>query len=478
MRNARLLLISFSLSSISVLTQPDAAHAQSSRTPAARVASPSSALRMQLRKQILQLAPKLRHGGDFPEGADSLALPMARLGDWDAARRLATKSWTRDNLNRWRAEQQALRHDYAAAASSAGLISDSGTYADSMLLIARQALEHGNAEAAQTSLLNAMRALEKAPDSAQIAYAAWLWGQYGDREAARRVLWQKAWPQALKENESERKKHATMPGWDRGNQWLVIEFASQLGFASDLVNKIKHRNNVRQLEILLSPRTRTDLRVLRRWVEDSEAVTPSHLMMLAYSAARLGMNEDARSLRDAARLQLAKLPAGANRERAIALFPQIMLAIQLGESHELKQLENEIATVYPKPSASVREDFSLMVPLFRTTNFAETQEPLPRMDVEASELDSASTAILEAPASSSQLIGLKLIAQIYGPRRNTNRLQQIAEATIRNIEVAAQLHEESQRKNAGSSWPNAPVEIAKALREAQPGRSRVFLMLC
>lgn len=425
-------------------------------------------LKMRLRAQILNLVPTLRHGGNFPEGADGLALPMAQLGDWDAAERLATQTGTRDGLHHWKSKQLAIGRQYAAAIPVAQRIKEAGTRADGLMLIARLALDNGEPEAARAPLLGAMRALETSPDSAQLAYAAWLWNQSGDGEAARRVLWQRALPRALKENEIEKqemeKQYPAMAPYRADNEAIVFDFASQMGWVSDIIAKSKPSDGPRLSWILSRARSRHDFQLLRQWLQTTTPA-PHNLMILAYAAARLGLKPEARELRDQARLGLQPLKTQP-RERVGALYLELVLAATLGEDDEVKRLENELKM--SQDGSPESEEWALLGPLLRLTNLEDLADA-PRLDVDAASLELAASEILAAPPSRSQLNGLKSLVQIDANRRNRARLASIAVATARNVERGAQQYQENRRQNRGSSWSNEPFEIAKILRQVQAG---------
>lgn len=437
----------------------------------------SSSLKMRLRGQILALVSPLRYGGSFPEGADVLALPMAQLGDWDAASRLATQQGTRDSLFRWRAEQLALRGDYAAAQVAAQKISDPGTRADGLLLIARLALDRGDWGASKAPLLAAMRELERAPDSPQLAYAAWLWGQRGDTAAARRVLWQKAYPRAQQESELAKKSQSQFSGFSSHNEPIVLSFASQLGLVSDIIEKTQPRNTPELSWILARARNRSEIERLRHWQEESKRPLSYEFLLLALSAARLGLTQEAQELRDQARGA-----AGHSPDDFHLKYLQLLLAVQLGEEAAVQRLQGELEGQQAQIKPAKRENVSLLVALWRLTNlnFLSAGDAVPRFDVDEKQLDFAAAVILAATPDDKPLSGLKTLALIEARRHNRERLAQIAAAVVRNIQSQARQYEAGQRKveegkAAWSSWSNEPVEIASILRGAQPGLEQPIL---
>ncbi|BCM88431.1 hypothetical protein IAD21_00262 [Abditibacteriota bacterium] len=493
MQIARVLAFLLLSKAIGSFVFPDVALAQSPlpqaqlpislRTHSPSSLAVSSSLRAKLRLQILHLVPRLRYGNAFPQGADSLALPMAQLGEWNTALRLATQSWTRDSLFAWRAQQIALQHRYGAAIPFAQQITDPKSRADSLLLIARLAVDNGDITEAKAPLLGAMRALDTSPDTAQLAYAAWLWGQSGDREAARRVLWQKAYPRALRENEHDRKVQEQQRGKANGpvgrigdakHESLVFDFASQLGLVADIVERLKAEDKPELSWILLRVDNRSDFELLRNWLQRSPMVASRDLLMLALTAARIGMTQQAHELRDQANLQVQALPLEAQGERMYALTIETMLAVELGEEDELHLLQVELQKASSNNAvhgARFRPvDIPLMVARWHIIEPGEPfDEPVARFDVANTDLESAADAIIASPPEENQLTPLKALAQIYGRRHNRDRLHQIAVATVRNIQRQAEQYEENARHRQGGSWSNQPIEIAKLLREAQPG---------
>lgn len=399
---------------------------------------------------------------------------MAQLGDWDAARRLATQASTRDSLQVWRAEQRALRGQTTSAMQSALTIGDAGTRADSLLLVARLAIERGEVEAARAPLLGAMRVLDRAPDAAQLAYAAWLWGQSGDRESARRVLWGKAYPRVLAQKEAQAKKGGKRNRPHDSDEGLVLAFAAQLGFFPDIVAKTKASREPGMGWILLRARNRGDIGLLRGWIENSPAASPDQLLLLAFAAAQLKLEPQARQLRDQARQRLQALPTSQLGLKARALYAEFLVDVQLNDTDALERLQSELQAVSPENAPEVGE-FPLIAALVHITVQGDSIESMPRFDVAEAQLDDAAAIILAAKPSRTQLTALEPLAQIEARRHKTERLRQIAEATARSVEQQSRDYAAARRNNGSSSWSGEPFIIARVLRDEAPGTEKVVL---
>ena len=447
----------------------DPAFSGSKGSPGASVSTPSSALKTSLRAQILELVPRLRHGESFGEGADVLALSMAQLGDLEAAWRLATRQWTRDSINVWRVEQLAFRREYAKAALLAQGIAHRGTRADSLLLIARLAFDRRDWDGGRPALRAAMQSLDKAPDSGQLSYAAWLWGQSGDHEAARRVLWKKAWPRALKEDELASKEQEPYRSRFPRNGGLVLDFASELGFLPDVLERQKSLSAPAMSWVVMRAHSSSDFNLLRRNLETTAKPAPHLIMTLAMAAARLGMTAEAHELRDRARLQVQNLPVDIRSERSAVLHMEMILASMLREDDEFDKAQSELEKANSNLSPIERDELTSVALLLRISSFGNANRFVPRFDVEPARLEATATAILAATPSRAQFEPLKILAQIYGRRRNLERLQQIAAVTARNVERQSQEYYENRAKGKGSWWEYGTTEIASLLREVQPG---------
>ena len=420
------------------------------------------ALEARLRAQILELSPLLTDNGNNPQDDDELALPMAQLGDAATANQLASTQLTRDGIAQWRAEQRAMRGEWSGASAQAASVRDAPVRADSFLVIARLAAEKRDFATARPALKSAMSALDKAPDAAQLSYAAWIWWRIGDVAASQRVFIEQAWPAAQKQDESDEKlfglKSTAFPA-SAGH--IVTQFAARCGLLRAVVQSVDPDKTLPTQWLLNNVNTSDDFQFLfdRAMKTETDGVG---LYTLAVVLAQHKRFDEARQVRERAQDLSAQSAPEANY--GYPSYLQLLLALELGEQESYATIARDWARRSQDKRAP--ENVALlpqMARIFRSddSDNYSNQYTLRRAATRA-EIDDYADAILASPTAINEQ-NLPVLLDYYA-QRDPARVRALAAAFSAKLAAKATEIEVGQASGESFSWNN-PASLVAQLRD-------------
>ena len=435
---------------------------------AAPIEAISASLQSRLRAQLLELAPQLSGNGTHPDADDSLALPLAQLGDLAAANRLASTPFTRDGIAQWRVEQRALRGDWSGASALAASVDYAPVRADCFLVIARLAADKRDFAAARAALLLAMNALDKAPDATQLAYAGWLWSRIGDRAASRRVLLDKAYPTAKRQDVQEQQEWEKLTGKPRNSRFVfskksnVVSFAARSGSIKELVESSGDAEIISNAQWFVSHlQTPGDLQFLYEQLLALPEVAPTTLYSFALRLASLGRTQQALQLRERARTMPDENPP-------FSAYLELLLAAELNDEATQTAIEQRWPTVLDQAEGDKRapDELRLWPQITRLFRFDFSDNLSDRLQLRADATPDAvasyTAQLLQQPLD----LGDATLPALFNhyARRDDEQLRLLTAAMVEAIEARSDQTSALRASGQSSSWNTSLATIAALLR--------------
>lgn len=451
-----------------------------------RVEAPSE-LRARLRIQALQLVPELRHRNSFLEGADELALPLAQLGDWNAALRLSTKPHTRDSLFHWRAIRLADAGKFNQSREFATQIRDIPTRADALMFAARRLIERGNWIGVGENGLELRLLLEAAaqtPRSDQLAYLGYLWNRAGGFSNAKQVFTRAA-QQARLDDATSAREHEQFfrdsktpvdkrPPAFRNYLTSVLRLSAHAGMLRQTAQSLRSDETDLLFSLMESARTADDLRFLRSFVDTSPAPWRSRLLSkLATAAAIQRQTVLARAWFDEVEIlwqtpvvDEASPPLASQHERAVEIFFFGIVLVDEALTARGEQLLREVAArATPSDRFFKLEEISVAASFFQLTGaFGTTPLAFSR-----AQLDELSAPVETAPPSDLKFRTLQTLAALYANQKQMSSVRRIAGEMLQTARaLAAEERARFQKKDTffDPYFPSAPrlMDVALWLR--------------
>lgn len=434
--------------------------------------------RQKLRAQILE---NVR--GQYNENTKGeLALPMAMLGDWDTALRLAKSDkynpYRLEELWHWRAMQLARAGKWQAVRDAAKNIHALPVRADALMYAARLAIGSGislpDEEAAPAelrSLLAESSALLRQSKAgvSQRSYNAYLWAMGGDHETAER-LFAEIYTNAKKLDDqflAERGKHSEEEQMRMGFNYPqtrdVLRFQAKCGH---LPAAMKHIDDVQSFDwewMVSDIRTPADYETALRSTEKMPVERKvNSMLVLCYVLTLKGDKKGALDLYNQAQEVVLQLPKSTPQDKNAyegVIYLSSIIAHFLGDPGMEVQAMSNLRSL-AEQSPEMRKDFTLddlkVWPHFLDLNPFPGARPV---SLAPEKLEQIARELKAATPCDLQFRSLEALAARYWLQKRTAPLLGVAQAMLKSARAMEAAETAKRKKETGMFnpyWPRSP----------------------
>lgn len=451
-----------------------------SQSPLPTPSPATSGVRQKLRAAILKIAAS--SDPQISNVRPDLALPMAQLGDWDAALRLLKDDMNapraRNELWHWRAYQLAHAAQWREVMPVAAHIGPLEMRADALLFAARTAIERGvllhqttaDSQTLETLLLKSAPLLAKKGSIEQKSYRAYLWARGGDLATAQRIF-ARVFTAAERADAHEievrqKQETAKTPQYSLRASFLsrhARNVLSMQAHAGLLLPALQHADQADDFLLgwwIAGARTHNELEALSRVVEKLPASRSiEHWFALSLKSSARGDTAQGRVWFERGQSLLAEIPLSDHKKQQNALMAFYAAQFLPDVALQKQVVENFRTAVEQAPAAA---KFMTVAEISALPALLELRDPQMIGEVRPlslAQLDALAEQLRIAPPSKIQFDALETLAMHYFLQKQPEKLLPVARNLLTTAQfLAAQEAQKPAKKPTmfNPYWPVAP----------------------
>jgi hypothetical protein len=437
----------------------------------------SSQVRQKLRVAILEVAAS--PDPNVVNVRPDLALPLAQVGDWNAALRLLKDDLNApqhsDELWQWRAYQLARAGKWREVPVAASNIRRVAVRADALLFAARTMVDRGimldapDAASGELKalLLAASPLLKRDATIQQRAYYGYLWARGGDYGAAERVFARtveaakRLDAHQIAEYKENPRDPVHTPFSSRSTESVLL-LQARSGLLQSALRRADQANDYLLGWWIAAARTQADLHALSRIVEKLPAERRvQHLFELSMVSSMRGDKVEGRVWFEQARqLATTAAPALTRAQTGSAMFAFYAAHFLQDTALEAQTMEElrALAAELPESSRFMKAEEIAVLPAFldlQARAMLGDAAPMPSL----ARLNEITAQLQAAPPSDMQFRALETVATHYFLHKQPGKLLSVAQTllqTARSLAAAETTAREKKPIIISPYWPRSP----------------------